>query len=328
MTPTPVETSEEIEVAASVWAVKDRPLAPEDEQRLREWLAGDPRRRGALLRAQATWDSLSRARALGPVTAWQARDDRRERDVRREDVTRRRMLIGTGVGGGVLAAGLGAAAISLHWDEATTRMGEIRRLPMSDGSIAAINTESRIKIDMTDHQRKIDLVRGEVWFKVAKNKQRPFIVTAGIARVQAVGTAFSVNRRDGGAEVLVTEGTVKAWLDGSDQPAVWLNAGDRTFIGPKRQVSVDHAPEAIDSALAWREGQIVLDGKSIAQVADEYNRYNRLKIIIRDPALGGERLLGRFSTDDPDGFSGAVGQAFGAEITRTDKAIYIDMKKK
>lgn len=316
---TPPETSEQIEVAASLWAVKDRPLSPEDEALLSDWLAGDPRRRGALLRAQAGWASLSRARALGPSQSWQG--------VRLNAMSRRRLLAGGGIAAGLMAACGAGLFVFLRSEETATRTGEIRRLPMSDGSIAAINTESAIRVAMTEQQRNVELVRGEVWFKVAKNPERPFVVTAGDARVQAVGTAFSVRRHEDGAEVLVTEGTVKAWLNGADQPAVILKAGDRTFIGAKIAPAVDHAPEVVDNALAWREGKIALAGKTLADVAADYNRYNRTQIVIRDPGLGGERLFGRFSTDDPEGFSNAVAQAFDAEVTRTDTTIYIGVKK-
>ncbi|ESQ86683.1 hypothetical protein ABAC460_22410, partial [Asticcacaulis sp. AC460] len=265
--------------------------------------------------------SLSRAKALGPSEDWQG-----ARRKTPQAVSRRGLLAGGGIAAGLAAAVVGGLFVFRHKEEAITATGEIRRLPMSDGSIAAINTQSRIRIEMSEKTRKVDLVEGEVWFKVAKNKERPFVVAAGDARVQAVGTAFSVRRLEGGAEVLVTEGTVKAWLEGDDRPAVWLKAGDRTFIGA-RAAGVDHAPEAVDNALAWREGKIALAGKTLSAVADDYNRYNQVKIVIRDPRLGSERLLGRFSTDDPEGFSTAVAQAFGAEITRTGSVIYIDTKK-
>jgi transmembrane sensor len=52
-----------------------------------------------------------------------------------------------------------------------------------------------------------------------------------------------------------------------------------------------------------------------------------VKIIIQNPELGSERLLGRFSTDDPEGFSLAVAHSFGAEMTKTDKAIFIGPEK-
>jgi transmembrane sensor len=183
VTPTPAETSPEtseaIDIAASQWAIKDRPLSTQDDALLHEWLSGDPRRRGALLRAQATWASLSRAKALGPSSGW-------GRDPADKHPSRRKLFMAASAIGGLAAAGVAGLVIGQNKAETITDTGEIRRLPMSDGSVAAINTDSAIKVSMTDTQRKIDLLRGEVWFRVAKNKYRPFIVSAGLARVQAV----------------------------------------------------------------------------------------------------------------------------------------------
>ncbi|OYW83456.1 MAG: iron dicitrate transport regulator FecR [Asticcacaulis sp. 32-58-5] len=321
MAPTPVESSEQIEHAASLWAVKDYPLSPEDEAALRDWLAGDPRRRGALLRAQAGWHALSRARALGPSAGWPGASR-----LPLPNLSRRRLFAAAG-GFGLVAASV-LAVVGQRTHETMTHTGEIRRLPMSDGSIAAMNTESRLRIDMAEAERRIELVKGEAWFKVAKNKDRPFIVAAGTARVKAVGTAFSVKRLEDGVEVLVTEGTVMAWsTQDGDARAVTLNAGDRTLISDHKPVEIRHAPDDIDDDLAWREGQIALNGKSLSEVAGEFNRYNRIKIVIQDDTLAKERLIGRLSANDPEAFSSAIVQAYGVEVSRTDKIILIGTKK-
>src|SRR3546814_10232647 len=98
-----------------------------------------------------------------------------------------------------------------------TSGGEIRRGPLADGSIAAINTASAIDVKLDDAARHVRVVEGEAWFQVARDKQRPFVVAAGRARVRAVGTAFSVRRRAGGADVLVTVGGVEVWADGAER---------------------------------------------------------------------------------------------------------------
>ena len=321
MVPTPVETSEQIAHAASLWAVKPRPLSPGDAAALNAWLAGDPRRRGALLRAEAGWHGLSRAQALGPSATWQDAAPGLW-----QTLSRRRLLTAATAGGGLIAASL-LAVFALRQDEAVTRMGEIRRLPMSDGSIATLNTDSRLRIDMAESERRIELIEGEAWFKVAHNRQRPFIVSAGPSRIRAVGTAFSVKKRPDGVEVQVTEGTVQAWSVGDAREAVLLHAGERTVLREHQPVRISHAPDAIDSDLAWREGQIALNGKTLTQVAAEFNRYNRIQIVIEDEALGRERLIGRLSANDQEAFSGAVVEAFGADIHKTDKAIVIGIKK-
>ncbi len=317
--PASSETPEQIEAAAALWAMKDRPLSPDDEAQLQSWLAGDPRRRGALLRAQATLSSVARARALGPMSRW-------DRPRAGGQVSRRNLLIGSGATGGLVAAGVAGFLIGRHDDATTTEVGEIRRLPMSDGSVATINTDSTIKVSMTRDRRIVDLVKGEAWFKVAHNKQRPFVVMAGLARVQAVGTAFSVRRRDDGTEVQVTEGTVKAWLEDDKAPPVLLHAGDTALLNARGAVARSHAPQAVDDALAWRQGQIALTGQTLASAASEYNRYNQTKIVIENPSLAGERLLGRFNADDPEGFSNAIARAFGADIRRDNNTIYVGKK--
>lgn len=321
MAPTPVETSEQIAHVASLWAVKPRPLSPEDAAALSAWLAGDPRRHGALLRAEAGWHSLSRAQALGPSARWQ---DKAATVFPLP--SRRRLLTAAAAGGGLIAASF-LAVFALRQDEAITHMGEIRRLPMSDGSIATLNTDSRLRINMAESERRIELIEGEAWFKVAHNRQRPFIVSAGQSRIKAVGTAFSVKKHPDGVEVLVTEGTVQAWSVADDRETVLLNAGERTVLREHQPVKIVHAPDAIDSDLAWREGQIALNGKTLSQVAAEFNRYNRIQIVIEDEALGRERLIGRLSANDPEAFSGAVVEAFGVNIHKTDKAILIGTKK-
>ncbi len=319
--PASSETSEQIEAAAAIWAMKDRPLSAEDEAELREWLSGDTRRRGALLRAQATLSSLDRAQALGPGERWEG-----PKPLVPVRLSRRDLLIASGAASGLSAAGLAGFFLGRHNDKMTTAIGEIRHLPMSDGSVATINTDSSIQVDMTAERRVVDLVRGEAWFKVAKNKKRPFIVVAGMARVQAVGTAFSVRRLDDRTEVQVTEGTVKAWQEGGDKPPIWLNAGDTAVLTPQGHVTRNHAPQAIEDALAWRDGQIALTGQSLGAAAAEYNRYNQTKIVIEDPELAGEHLLGRFNADDPEGFSDAIATAFDADVRHVDKTIYIGKK--
>ena len=325
MKPTSVETSQDREEAASLWAIKPRPLSAEDEQRLNDWLASDPRRRGAYLRAQAAWAALSKAKALGPSKDW-AVPTAPIASSKPNQFTRRH-IYAAGFGG-IAATVLALFMVNGSKQSNITAKGEIRRMPMGDGSIASINTESKMTVKMTETARMVELEQGEVWFKVAKNKKRPFTVSAGLVRVQAVGTAFSVRRRDEGVEVLVTEGVVKAWLDGVDHDAVFLKAGDRTFITQNGQRKVDHAPQAIDTALAWREGQIELTGQTLYAVAEEFNRYNHKKFVVLNPSLGEERLIGRMSADDPEAFSRAVEQAFDAQISQTDEAIYIDVKKK
>ena len=87
--------------------------------------------------------------------------------------------------------------------------GERRVIDMRDGSVITLAAESAIDVRYTSANRLVRLERGEALFKVAHNKQRPFIVEAAGGQVTAVGTAFDVKLASPSkAQVTVVEGVI------------------------------------------------------------------------------------------------------------------------
>ena len=269
-----------------------------DEADLERWLAGDPRRRGALLQAQATWIAL---------------DPPRSASVRSAAMKRRTLMK---VAGGALAASLaGGVFLLTRGTTYRTQLGEIRRVPLADGSTATINTGSEVQVTLADRRRMVTIAQGEAWFRVAKDPTRPFVVEAGPVVVQAVGTAFSVRRRAHGADVLVTEGVVEVWTAQADGYRTSLSAGQSAFVGDNAAVQLHKdAPSAVDRTLAWRTGAIDLNGQTLATAVGEFNRYNRRKLVLADPRLADEQIDGLFHTDDPEGFARAIHASFNVEV--------------
>jgi len=300
----------DVEAARHVAQMDRDDWSDAQEGALQEWLALDPRHPGALLRAQAAWMTLD-----PPQPSQSVSQDESERP---GWLSRRKLLAG---GGAAVAASFAGALMLGGGTSYATSVGEIRRVPLADGSIAAINTASAIEVKLDDAARHVQVEQGEAWFQVAKDKQRPFVVTAGRARVRAVGTAFSVRRRAGGADVLVTEGEVEIWADGAEGHRVRLSAGMRVFVAENAAIEqVPAAPSAIDRALAWRSGKVDLAGDRLDGAVAEFNRYNRRRLIVADPAIAGERLDGLFRTDDPEGFAQAVHITLGVPVDLSDPA--------
>jgi transmembrane sensor len=75
------------------------------------------------------------------------------------------------------------------------------------------------------------------------------------------------------------------------------------------------APATVGRLLAWREGMVGLDGETLSEAAAEFNRYNDRHIVIDDPALGRERLVGYFRANDPESFAHAAARTLGAEVS-------------
>ncbi|MFC4595485.1 FecR family protein [Sphingobium tyrosinilyticum] len=317
---------EKIDDNAAHWAIRLEDDALSDVERavLEGWLAEDVRHEGALLRAQATLAYLDRGRALGESAA-SPRDFSFPDEV--DGSNRRRFLKLSAAGLATAAAGAGGflALSRLGQEEITTQVGEVRRVPLADGSVAVVNTASRVAIALQPKQRDIRLEEGEAWFQVAHDKARPFIVEAGAVRVRAVGTAFAVRRRPGGADVLVTEGVVETWIEGQERSRRRLTAGAQTYVDTSGSLerTRENARQDVERSLAWRSGEIVLDGQTVDYAAAELNRYNRQRIVIADPAIGRERLVGYFRTSDSAKFATAVAEMTGARVTEKERVILI-----
>lgn len=277
-----------------------------DESALQAWLDADLRRLGALIQAQASWMTLDGAAAA-------------DNDVHRGGRFSRRAILATGTS--ALAASLiGVILLDKPGTQYASGLGEVRRVPLADGSIAALNTDSRVGVAMRRAHRDISLDRGEVWFEVAKDTRRPFVVSAGHVRVRAVGTAFSVRRRDGGADVVVTEGVVETWVEGADGYKVRLRAGQAAYVADNAAIAARNiGTSSADRILAWRSGNIDFDAEPLVEAIAEINRYNRRQVVLLDPSLRREQLDGVFRTNDPEGFANAVHVALNVPIDLSDE---------
>lgn len=307
------ETARSIADQAAEWATQIdlRQIDPDTHEPLRSWLDGDPRRRGALLRAEAALSFIDRSRALAGVVP-----KPRPRPI----WVRRKWLFAS--------AALAASFIGLSlWVTAPhsyeTTIGEIRQVPLSDGSLVAINTQSAVEVDMKPSLREVMLTRGEAWFKVAHDERRPFVVSAGRIRIRAVGTAFSVRRHDDGADVQVTEGVVETWTTGEEDRKVRVAAGSKAFVAEYEPPKTTEAPAEIERSLAWRDGQIALEGETLDQAVAQFNRYNLKKLVIADADLAQEKLVGQFRATEPNTFAEAIVTTLGATIKQSGDTIQL-----
>jgi transmembrane sensor len=93
----------------------------------------------------------------------------------------------------------------------STDSGERRSITLADGSTVDLNARSKLRIEFSSAERRVELLDGQALFQVAKDKQRPFIVHSGDATVRAVGTQFDVYRKDSGTTITVLEGRVAVY---------------------------------------------------------------------------------------------------------------------
>jgi transmembrane sensor len=214
---------------------------------------------------------------------------------------------------------------------AATDIGAMRKLNLPDGSSVQLNTDSAVVVRLTETERRVRLVRGEAHFQVAKNPARPFIVSAGAIAVRAVGTAFDVRLQPGAVEVLVTEGRVRVnhaangasllatAAPTSDEPL--LVAGQRAVVPTPVTTGACATVVALDPAeigqvTSWQSGRLEFVATPLASIVDEFNRYNRHKLVIADPGLAARRFGGSFSVGDHEELVRVLEAEFGVVAER------------
>lgn len=332
------------EAARWVARIDARPLDDAARADLARWVVSDPRRRGALFRALAIWQATGGATEIDPQV-WSLLDDTAQpgpevapaelttpdqSEPSRVDQPGRRRVVwaGSAIAASILCVALLSGVFSdragASYRRIETHLGEMTKVPLQDGSLVVVNTNSRLEVSQSAQARRVKLDEGEAWFKVAKDASRPFVVSAGDVRVRAVGTAFSVRRRNDGADVQVTDGTVEVWSEARAGKRAKVPAGTRMFVsdevGGQGRV---RDPAAIERQLSWREGVLKFDGSTLREAADEFNRYNQTKLQV-DPAIADEKVVGRFNTDEPDMFARVVSMTFGANVEKKDGRIHIE----
>jgi transmembrane sensor len=304
-----------IDEYAARWAVRlaSEALSVEEQQQLERWLHADPRHRGALVRARAHWADLDRLAALHrPAGAPQAPTANWPRFSRRQWI-------------GAAAAAATALGSGLTWLAQRSRpqryvsgLGEVRRIPLADGSTVLLNTSSELVVNIDEQQRHLALIRGEALFEVAPDKARPFVVLTEAMAVRAVGTAFDVRLEANGLDVTVTEGTVElrhSSASGAQPQAQRLSINERAVVDRTRGVEVRSIAAAeAERQLAWRDGLLSFNNETLAAAAAEINRYNRRQVVIDGAELAAMPIVGRFRTTDIDDFARAAAAALNAQL--------------
>jgi transmembrane sensor len=310
----------DIEARAAEWlAQRDGDdWSPQRQLELDAWLGEATAHRIAYLRLESVWRRADRLGSLhnpqrSPVAAgWFGR------------------LHGHGwrIAAGVVvlagAAWLTSVGLQARPARYDTALGQSTSLALEDGTRVTLNTNTRLRASLANGQRNVWLDQGEAYFDVAHDASRPFVVDAGTRRITVLGTRFSVRRDDNGqVQVIVAEGRVQVSpRDGAAAPAIISRNDSLLAAGDMVQVSHD-SEQQVASRLSWRQGRLVLDGMTLAQAAQEFNRYNRRQLIVTDPVAAQMQLGGSFNVDNIDGFARLLQQGMGLQLDRNDTTIKI-----
>jgi transmembrane sensor len=309
------------EQAAHWWVVfHDGDASTDDHREFREWVIRSPERVEAYLRTARLHQALKSPGVRWPDAplpdlvreSLAAPPDVRPLPLRRtESASKNRR--GGAESRAKLLMGLAAAllisvgSVWFVWRplQLQTKFGEQSSFLLEDGSRVTLNSASKIEVRLRRDRRLVTLVAGEALFEVAHDAKRPFDVRAGGATVRAVGTQFDVDMRPTRTTVTVTEGRVAVLFAAGDPdrraPMPTLGVADQLVITSAGALVPRHGID-VAAALSWTQHRLIFQHRSVEEVAEEFNRYNRGGIRIASPELRSQEITGAFASNDPASF--------------------------
>jgi transmembrane sensor len=313
----------EVEAQAALWLERhdrdDWDAAQQEEMEV--WLAASPAHRLAWLRLYAAWNYADRLVAM-----------RRPRFSRLMSSSRKIGPAALKIAAAcALVAAIGAAAMNRSPAPRTqafeTPVGGHETLRLADGSRIELNTDTRIRVALGAGQRQVWLDRGEAFFDVRHNAARPFSVVTGNHRVTDLGTKFTVRAQKDSLRVALLEGRARFETDSvwNKPQAVLLTPGD-VVVATKTSLSMERQPQRLlKDDLGWRHGMLIFDRTPLADVVEQFNRYNTKKLSVSGAAAR-MKIDGTFPATNIDDFLHLARDVLGLKVERQSNVVMLSRR--
>lgn len=218
----------------------------------------------------------------------------------------------------------GASKEAKDWQRIVTADGMRSMLHLPDGSEVWLNAGSTLRYNnnFNKKNRKVYL-KGEAYFIVKHNADKPFIVDAAEMKIKVLGTEFDVKAYpdENFSEASLIKGLVEVIIkhDGQSQQ-IYLKPNQKVMV--KNELSYVSGTKDTNTAklktlqqkesisrdvmllplitvnhiipeTAWKENIVVFEDESLSSLTQRLDRWYGVHIIIEDSALAQQHFTGR-----------------------------------
>lgn len=216
--------------------------------------------------------------------------------------------------------------------EVSTHIGQQVDHVLDDGSTLLLNTNSTISVSMDKKRRIVRLQKGEVFFDVAPDKNRPFEVHTQAGIVRVLGTRFTVktdsadDQKMPDALVTVLEGKVGLLEAKNSAPLTTLTADEQLSL-QSASAGAKPSPVNAKALTAWKQKKLVFDGEDLASVVKEVNRYFETKIRLSGDDLAQKDVIAVIQLKDQNSTHMALAQALGLRLEPSSNHNTVELKR-
>ncbi|MEO6683363.1 MAG: FecR domain-containing protein [Ginsengibacter sp.] len=183
----------------------------------------------------------------------------------------------------------------VQYNTVSTPRGGQYQLVLADGSKVWLNAASSIRFPaaFTGKERNVEIT-GEVYFEVAHNATKPFIVKANEVDIKVLGTSFNVNayKDENLMKTTLLEGSVEV-LMGKEKR--FLKPGEQAVVNNNGQFQLKSAPD-LESVVAWKDGKFDFRDLDLKSIMRQMERWYGVEVIYKGD-IPKEEFVGIISRD-------------------------------
>lgn len=179
----------------------------------------------------------------------------------------------------------GVSKENIETHRLSTPRGKDFKITLEDGTVVWMNAESCLEYPsrFAGKNRKIYL-KGEAYFKVAKNTECPFIICTDRMQIQVLGTELNVrNYISHDSHVTLINGQVKVCDSKNNEKSVCLKPGEDAQWRENEAFIVKNVDT--DTYVYWKDGYFYFDNIPLVDVAQELGRWYNINIVFENKDL-------------------------------------------
>jgi transmembrane sensor len=201
-----------------------------------------------------------------------------------------------------------------------------RQDTLPDGSTAFLNKGTRLEFEYNPRAktRKVKL-KGEAYFTVRHEEEKPFIIEAEDILVRDIGTEFNLKAwpdKDT-IEIVVTHGEVQFYT--LQDPGLNLKAGEKAVYS-KRAKTFYRIEKPDTNTLSYKTKVFSFNNTDLRSVVTLLNEVYDSKISLASESLFSCRLTASFKEDNPEIIVEVIAETMGLELTRKDDQLILSGK--
>ncbi|MBC8986814.1 FecR family protein [Pedobacter sp. N36a] len=212
----------------------------------------------------------------------------------------------------LLTANLDRWSDTIHFQ---TGKNERRQLMLPDGSEIIMNQNTSLHYNKEDfaHSRNIEFTKGEAYFKIIHDKNRPFLIKTDELDVIDLGTSFNLSV--GQQQIMVVVNSGKVAMKHKSDKKIILSEQDKGTFDKSTKAMVQNKNDNINYK-AWYDKTLYYQQTPLDEVSKDLEQVFGTKIIFEDDSLRERRLNGFFKDKSADEIMQIIGTSLSLKVIK------------